>query len=55
MRLRAGQLVLLPAAQPHSLRARADSAVLVTLILRHGDAGDGGGAGARTLQDPKGG
>lgn len=54
-RLRPGQLVLLPAAQPHSLRARADSAVLVTLILRDGDAGHGGGAGARTLRDPKGG
>ena len=48
-RLRAGQLVVLPAGEKHSLRARADSAVLVTLILRNGDAGHGGGAGARTL------
>ncbi|NUZ07840.1 cupin domain-containing protein [Piscinibacter koreensis] len=50
-RLRAGQLVVLPARQRHSLRARADSAVLVTLLLRDGDAGDGGGAGARTLKE----
>jgi quercetin dioxygenase-like cupin family protein len=48
-RLRAGQLVVLPAGEKHSLRARADSAVLVTLILRNGDAGHGGGAGTRTL------
>jgi quercetin dioxygenase-like cupin family protein len=48
-RLRAGQLVVLPAEEKHSLRARADSAVLVTLILRNGDAAYGGGAGARTL------
>jgi quercetin dioxygenase-like cupin family protein len=48
-RLRAGQLVVLPAAQKHSLRARADSAILVTLLLRDGDAGNGGGAGSRTL------
>jgi len=42
-RLGPGQLVVLPASQPHSLSARVDSAVLVTLLLRHGDAGDGGG------------
>jgi quercetin dioxygenase-like cupin family protein len=48
-RLRAGQLVVLPAGEKHSLRARADCAVLVTLILQNGDAGHGGGAGARTL------
>jgi len=48
-RLRAGQLVVLPAGEKHSLRARADSAILVTLILRNGDAGNGGGAGTRTL------
>lgn len=48
-RLRAGQLVVLPAGEKHSVRARADSAILVTLILRNGDAGHGGGAGARTL------
>jgi quercetin dioxygenase-like cupin family protein len=48
-RLGPGQLVLLPAGQPHGLRARADSAVLLTLQLRGGDAGDHGGAGARSL------
>lgn len=52
-RLRPGNVVVLPAGQPHSLRARTDCAVLVTLLLRDGDAGDGGGAGARTLKDPK--
>jgi quercetin dioxygenase-like cupin family protein len=44
-RLAPGQLVVLPAGQPYSLSARADSAVLMTLLLRHGDAGDGGGRG----------
>jgi quercetin dioxygenase-like cupin family protein len=48
--LRPGNLVVLPAQQAHSLRARTDCAVLVTLLLFHGDAGDGGGAGARTPQ-----
>ena len=42
-RLGPGQLVVLPAAQPYSLGARVDSAVLMTLLLRHGDAGDGDG------------
>jgi quercetin dioxygenase-like cupin family protein len=42
-RLGPGQLVVLPAAQPYSLGARADSAVLMTLLLDRGDAGDGGG------------
>jgi quercetin dioxygenase-like cupin family protein len=37
-RLTAGQLVVLPARQRHALSARADSAVLLTLMLRHGDA-----------------
>lgn len=46
-RLGPGRLVVLPARQRHSLSARADSAVLVTLLLRDGDAGDGGGAGTR--------
>ena len=46
-RLGPGQLVVLPAAQPYSLGARVDSAVLMTLLLRHGDAGDGGGRDAR--------
>lgn len=50
-RLRAGQLIVLPAGQRHSLRARTDCAVLVTLLLDKGDAAHGGGAGARTLQE----
>ncbi len=41
-RLRPGELVVLPARQKYSLRARElDSAVLMTLLLRHGDAGPG--------------
>lgn len=48
--LTAGQLVVLPGGEKHSLRARTDCAVLVTLLLDRGDAGHGGGAGARTLQ-----
>jgi len=42
-RLGPGQLVVLPAFQPYSLSARVDSAVLMTLLLRNGDAGDSGG------------
>ena len=42
-RLGPGQLVVLPAGERHSIRARADSAVLATLLLRHGDAGSRGG------------
>ncbi len=45
-RLGPGQLVVLPAQQRHALSARADSAVLVRLLLHKGDAGDQGGAGA---------
>ena len=52
-RLRPGNLIVLPAKQKHSLRARSHCAVLVTLMLDGGDAAHGGGAGARTLQDPK--
>lgn len=37
-----GQLVVLPAQQAHSLRARGEAAVLVSLLLRHGDAGHPG-------------
>ena len=48
--LRPGDLIVLPAQQEHALRARDPSAVLVTLVLKSGDAGDGGGSGARTLQ-----
>lgn len=43
-RLGPGQLVVLPAKQRHGLSARTASAVLVTLLLHRGDAGDGGGA-----------
>jgi quercetin dioxygenase-like cupin family protein len=46
-RLGPGQLVVLPAQQRHGLSARATSAVLVTLLLHGGDAGDGGGSGHR--------
>ena len=49
-RLGPGQLVVLPAQQRHSLRARSDCAVLMTLLLQHGDAGDRGGAGAQSLK-----
>ena len=48
-RLGAGTLIVLPAQQKHPLRARTDCTVLVTLLLRAGDAGNHGGAGARTL------
>ena len=46
-KLRAGNVIVLPAGQQHALRARTESAVLVTLLLDKGDAGDGGGAGNR--------
>ncbi|HEX7889081.1 MAG TPA: cupin domain-containing protein [Ramlibacter sp.] len=46
-RLRPGNVIVLPARQQHGLRARAESALLVTLILNKGDAGDQGGAGNR--------
>jgi quercetin dioxygenase-like cupin family protein len=42
-RLRAGNLLVLPAAEPYSLRARSECGVLMTLLLRGGDAGDHGG------------
>ena len=42
--LEAGSLVVLPAREQHGLRARTDCAVLVTLLLRDGDAGNQGGA-----------
>lgn len=47
-RLRAGTVVVLPAKEKHGLRARTDCALLVTLVLHGGDAGDGGGSGHRT-------
>ena len=52
-RLHAGQLVVLPARQAHGLRARTDCALLVTLLLHAGDAGQGGGhRGAAHAQTP---
>ena len=42
-RLEAGQVIVLPARQVHALSARVASAVLLTLLLHKGDAGDGGG------------
>ena len=39
-RLDEGDLIVLPAKQPHALRARSDAAVLMTLLLENGDAGD---------------
>ena len=46
-KLRPGNVIVLPAGQQHALRARTNAAVLVTLLLNRGDAGDGGGAGHR--------
>lgn len=40
-RLGPGQLVVLPPLQRHALSARADSALLVTLVLRRGEGDDG--------------
>jgi quercetin dioxygenase-like cupin family protein len=51
--LRPGNIVVLPGKQRHSLRARSNCAVLVTLVLDHGDAAHGGGSGARTLEPGK--
>jgi quercetin dioxygenase-like cupin family protein len=48
--LRPGNVVVLPPRQQHALKARAESAVLVTLLLHGGDAGNQGGAGNR--RDP---
>jgi quercetin dioxygenase-like cupin family protein len=48
--LRPGNVIVLPPKQQHALKARAESAVLVTLLLRGGDAGDQGGVGNR--RDP---
>ena len=50
-RLRPGNVIVLPAKQQHALRARAASAVLLTLLLKGGDAGDQGGAGHRRDRD----
>lgn len=48
--LRPGNVIVLPAREQHALKARQESAVLVTLLLRGGDAGDQGGVGHR--RDP---
>lgn len=48
--LRPGNVVVLPPRERHALKARAESAVLVTLLLHGGDAGDQGGGGNR--RDP---
>jgi quercetin dioxygenase-like cupin family protein len=48
--LRAGHLVVLPAKQRFALRARTDCALLMTLLLQEGDAGDGGGDRASSPQ-----
>ena len=50
-RLGPGNVVVLAAKQRHGLRARVESAVLLTLLLNGGDAGDQGGAGHRSAPD----
>ena len=45
--LRPGNVIVLPPREAHSLRARSEAAVLVTLLLRNGDAGNQGGGGHR--------
>jgi quercetin dioxygenase-like cupin family protein len=49
--LRAGHVVVLPAKEKHSVRARTKSALLLTLLLRGGDAGNQGGGGQRRDTD----
>lgn len=50
--LRPGNVVVLPARERHSVRARdAVAAILVTLVLRDGDAGSQGGTGHRRVPD----
>lgn len=49
--LRPGNVVVLPAREKHSLRARSRAAVLLTLLLDHGDAGRQGGGGNRRALD----
>jgi quercetin dioxygenase-like cupin family protein len=46
-KLRPGNVIVLPPKQQHSLRARTQCAVLVTLLLHGGDAARQGGAGNR--------
>jgi quercetin dioxygenase-like cupin family protein len=50
-KLRPGNVIVLPAKENHSLRARSIAAVLVTLLLHGGDAGNQGGAGNRRAPD----
>ena len=50
-KLRPGNVIVLPAKQQHALKAREESAVLVTLLLRGGDAGNQGGTGNRFVPD----
>lgn len=47
--LRPGNVVVLPAREKHSLRARSEAAVLLTLLLDHGDAARQGGGNRRAL------
>ena len=50
--LRAGSVIVLPAKERHSVRARDSvAAILVTLLLRDGDAGNQGGTGHRRAED----
>lgn len=49
-RLRAGQLLVVPGGQRHSLTTPGRCTVLVALLLEQGDAGDGGGRGVVTLE-----
>ncbi len=49
--LPAGSLVVVPGGERHALAAADTAVVLVTLLLADGDAGDGGGRGAVTLDD----
>jgi hypothetical protein len=44
-------VLVLPAGQVHALSARVASAVLLTLLLHKGDAGEGGGRDHGRLDD----
>jgi mannose-6-phosphate isomerase-like protein (cupin superfamily) len=52
--LRAGNVIVLPARQRFSLRARTDCALLMTLLLEDGDAGDGTGDRGEQLANASG-
>ena len=53
--LRPGNVIVLPGGEQHALKARAESAVLVTLLLNGGDAGNqGGGEAANVHAGPPG-